>query len=221
MITKKIDRARAWASAIGAVLVVFLAGGCGGGAAPSSGSGQPADGAMTGAPASPPDALDSSLGETFKPGDSLVIGFSDIPAAEHFEEKISENGKIVLLYSESFDAAGKTRRQLENEIKARYVPKYYRRLTVTITPQFQFYFVGGDVKMPNRYQYLGKMTVLKAIQTAGDFTDFANKRKVVVTRAGGQRLVVNCAKALQDATLDVEIYPGDRIYVHRKNPFGL
>ncbi|MCX8108287.1 MAG: SLBB domain-containing protein, partial [Verrucomicrobiae bacterium] len=65
--------------------------------------------------------------------------------------------------------------------------------------------------------YTGEMTVLKAISTAGGFTEFAKRNRVEVTRAsGGKPVVVDCVKALKNPRLDIPIYPGDRIFVHKR-----
>jgi protein involved in polysaccharide export with SLBB domain len=150
-------------------------------------------------------------------GDSLVIIFSDLPnPAPPIEEQVRDDGTITLLLNQTFNVVGKTRGELAREIRARYVPKYYVNLTVTIKPLDRYYFVGGEVKGPSRQPYLGKMTVLKAIQSCGDFTDFANKRKVRLTRTDGHIYVVDCIKAQVHPELDLEVYPGDKIYVPRK-----
>jgi protein involved in polysaccharide export with SLBB domain len=60
------------------------------------------------------------------------------------------------------------------------------------------------------------MTVTKAITTAGDFTDFANHKKVWLIRANGQRIKVNCNKAIQDSSQDPLVYPNDQIQVPRR-----
>ena len=52
-------------------------------------------------------------------------------------------------------------------------------------------------------------------QAAG-FTDFANKKKVKLTRVDGRTQTVNCIKALDKPSLDPEVYPGDKIYVRRR-----
>jgi protein involved in polysaccharide export with SLBB domain len=96
------------------------------------------------------------------------------------------------------------------------VPKYYKYLTVTITPMLQFYFVGGEVRSPGRYEHVGKMTVRKALQSAGDFTDFANKKKVKLTRTTGEKHTINAIKALNNPELDLEVLPGDTIHVPRR-----
>ena len=155
--------------------------------------------------------------ERIQIGDSLSIIFSDLPQPQlPFEEQVKGDGTITLLLNKTFDAAGKTRGDLAKEIRAAYVPKYYVNLTVTIKPQDRFYFVGGEVKSPARQPYVGKMTVLKAIQSCGDFTDFANKKKVRLTHTDGRSQIVNCIKAQEHPELDLEVYPGDKINVPRK-----
>ena len=72
------------------------------------------------------------------------------------------------------------------------------------------------MRAPNRIQYATKMTLLQAINTAGGFTDFADKKKVQVTRADNKLIKVNCVKAIDHPELDVEIFPGDQIYVPKK-----
>jgi len=69
------------------------------------------------------------------------------------------------------------------------------------------------VRNPGRQVYIGATTVLKAIQSAGDFDDFAAKTRVEVTRTDGTFIKVNCIKAAKDPKLDLPIYPGDKINV--------
>jgi protein involved in polysaccharide export with SLBB domain len=57
---------------------------------------------------------------------------------------------------------------------------------------------------------------LKVIASAGGFTDFANKKKVKLTRVDGRTQIVNCPKALDNPSLDPEVYPGDTIHVPRR-----
>jgi len=62
--------------------------------------------------------------------------------------------------------------QLQDEIVAIYVPKYFQRMTVSIKTDDRFFSVLGEVRNPSRQQYVGQMTVLKAIASAGGFTEF-------------------------------------------------
>ena len=150
-------------------------------------------------------------------GDSLIIVFSDVADfPKDFDVRVNDEGAITLIQNQKFIAAGKTRAQLEKEIRERYVPKYYVRMTATIKPQERLFYVRGEVRGPGRQAYLGYTTVLKAIASAGDFTDYAQRKKVSVTHLNGKKQIINCTKAIQDPRLDLPVYPGDIIYVPRK-----
>jgi protein involved in polysaccharide export with SLBB domain len=157
--------------------------------------------------------------EVLRIGDSLTVSFTDTPTPiPAFQEKIKEDGTITLLLNQTFKADGKSRGELEKEIRACYVPDYFKNLTVTVTPDVstRWYYVDGEVKAPNRQIYNNRITVLKAIASVGGFTDFAKKKKVRVARVDGRVQTVNCVKALDNPSLDLEIYPGDKIHVPRR-----
>lgn len=150
-------------------------------------------------------------------GDPLTIIFSDTPQPmQPFEERIKDDGKITLIHNQSFVAAGKSRGDLEREIRERYVPKFFVNLTVTIKALERYYSVDGQVKTPNSFPYRGPTTVLTAIASAGGFTDFAQPKKVQLTHADGRSERVNCKDALKNSRLDLPVYPGDKIFVPRK-----
>jgi polysaccharide export outer membrane protein len=155
--------------------------------------------------------------DALRVGELIVIEFSgpELPPPRH-EERIKTDGRVTLPSIGPVQAAGKTRGDLEQTIHDLYVPNYYTRLTVTVRNEGRFFYVKGQVKNPNQFPYLKEMTVLKAIATAGDFTDFAKKSKVLVTRADGRKVTVNCIKALRDNNLDLPIYPDDTIEVPRR-----
>jgi polysaccharide biosynthesis/export protein VpsN len=157
--------------------------------------------------------------EVFRVGDSLTVTFTDTPTLiPLFEEKIKEDGTITLTLNQVFKADGKTRGSLAKEIRDRYVPDYFKEMTVTVKQEAstRWYYVDGEVKAPNRQIYNSRITVLKAIASAGGFTDFANKKKVKLTRMDGRTQIVNCPKALDNPALDPELYPGDKIHVPRR-----
>jgi protein involved in polysaccharide export with SLBB domain len=60
------------------------------------------------------------------------------------------------------------------------------------------------------------MTVVGAIDTAGGFTDFAKRSRIQVTRASGKKMTVDYYKALKNPDKDIEIFPGDMIFVPKK-----
>jgi len=157
--------------------------------------------------------------EVLRVGDSLTIIFTDTPVQiPNFDEKIREDGTITLTLNKTFTAAGKRPGDLEKEIRKCYVPDYYKYMTVSVKQQTdtRWYYVNGEVKTPARQLYTSRITVLKAIASVGGFTDFANKKKVKLTRMDGRTQVVNCVKALEKPSLDLEVYQGDTIHVPRR-----
>ena len=154
--------------------------------------------------------------EILRPGDKLMVEFQDVPGIQPSVQTIREDGSITLHLNVSVIVAGMTKRQAEEEIRKAYVPRFYTRLTAVVKPEDRFYFVGGEVRGPSRQVFQGELTVLKAIQSAGDFTDFAKKKAVKVTRLNGKTITVNCLKAIQDPKFDIPIFPGDRIHVPRR-----
>ncbi len=147
-------------------------------------------------------------------GDSVIITFDGPPSPiTPHEEIIKEDGNITLPDIGHVKAAGKTSGELQDSIHDRYVPGIYTRLTVTVKTGDRVFFVRGDVKAPGRQIYTGPITLTKAITSAGDFTDFSNRRNVVLTRANGQRYVIDCVKILDGKKPDPGVYPGDQIEV--------
>jgi polysaccharide export outer membrane protein len=172
---------------------------------------------MTGAPpaAGLPTAAEVAR---FHIGDTVIVTLSGPPTPiDPHQEPIKEDGTISMPDIGHVQAAGKTAGELQNEIYDLYVPKIYRHLTVTVSPAGdRVYYVTGEVKSPGRQLYASQMTVTKAITTAGDFTDFANHKKVWLIRANSQRIKINCDEALRDPAKDLPVYPNDQIQVPRK-----
>ena len=156
--------------------------------------------------------------DLLEPGNTITISFSGLSTVPvPFTCRIREDGTISPPYLDKrIEAAGKTIGTLEQELEKEYVPRIYRTINVTIRTADRFYFVGGEVRQPSRQPYVGRITVTQAIQSAGDFTDFANQRKVRVIRANNKVQIVDCEAALEDPTKDALIYPGVRIVVDSK-----
>ena len=159
----------------------------------------------------------AALSDVFAPGEQVRVTFSGIPnqILPH-EERIKDDGYITLPLIGAVKAAGKSPGELQKEIHALYVPKYYVRLTVTVSSQERVFYVGGQVRSPGRQIYIGVTTVTKAIQSAGDFTDFADRKRVKLIRSGQNPMTVNCVKALEDPSTDPLVFPGDKIDVPQR-----
>ena len=149
-------------------------------------------------------------------GDTLTVALSGLPEAiEPHVEPIKDDGTITMPDIGPVQAAGKTPGEVESEIYHLYVPRIYTHITVAVSAGDRVYYVSGEVKQPGRELYLGATTVTQAIASAGDFTDFADRTDVWLTR-GKHRLKVNCKNAFEDPSKDPLVFPGDKITVGRK-----
>jgi protein involved in polysaccharide export with SLBB domain len=150
--------------------------------------------------------------------DKITVELTGIPVPiQPTTMDISEKGTITLAFIDHpIQAAGKSPQELEDLIRNELVPRIYTHVNVTVTPYQRYFYVGGrGVQTGNsgRVMYLGRITVIGAINAAGGFSDYAAKKRVVVTRLDGTSHTVNCIKAIDHPELDLEVFPGDKIYV--------
>lgn len=168
-------------------------------------------------PSAPRGVLAADSTDILRVGEKVQVLLADLPQGTIAADlTISEDGKITLHLDQPFVAAGKTRSKLESEIRTRYVPNFYTKMTVTVKQEDRYVYVGGFVKQPNRYPYTPGLTVLKAISAAGDFSEFGDKTKATITRTGDIKETMDCKAAIENPSLDRALFPGDRIYVPRR-----
>ena len=163
-------------------------------------------------------AKQNERGDKLQIGDTVRVEYSNLSTSNPllpFEEQIKDDGTISPPSIGSIEAVGKTTGELQKELQQAY-RKYYVSMTVTVKAPERYYSVGGEVKTPNRQVYIGGTTVIKAIQSAGDLTEYANHKKVQLTRANGRTYIINYDKALRDSKLDLPVYPGDSIHVPQR-----
>jgi polysaccharide export outer membrane protein len=167
------------------------------------------------AKAAPP----AGVSDILRVRDEVSIDFKGAPnPPERHAERIKEDGTIappIIDRDGPVKAAGLTRLQLEQELEKRY-KKYYKNITVTVHTENRMFYVTGEVRAPGRYPYTGEMSVLKAITTAGGFTDFAKKSRVQLSRTDGKKSRVDCLAALKNAELDLPVHPDDVVFVPRR-----
>jgi polysaccharide export outer membrane protein len=155
--------------------------------------------------------------------DLIKVVFADLPMSVlPFEGRVKDDGTITLILNKTFQVVGKTPGQVEKEIRDRYVPRLFTYMTVTVQVSdiegSRYYYVGGEVKTPGAKPYVARIKLLEAIQAAGDFTEYARRSGVTVTR-GGKKYKIDCkAAARKRPELNIEILPDDRIDVP-KSPF--
>lgn len=191
---------------VGVVCLALLGAGCGGGRVyyrPTASLDPHEEGALAGI-------------DVVRVGDRITVIYTDVPnPPPAMEQRVRDDGRITLPFNEEVEAAGKRISDLQEEIRQKLL-KYFNRLTVTVRIEGRYIHVGGYVRMPGRYDYEGQMTVLDAIKVAGDFTEFAKRTAVRVTRTDGTEIIVNCKKALEDPRYDPPLYPRDDVYVPKK-----
>ena len=158
----------------------------------------------------------SCVDDVIRLGDTLTINLLDIPEPKTDTYLVGSDGTINLSLLGSIVATNKKFGVFEKEIQKEYLDrKFYRQVKVVVKPGDRFYTVGGEVNAKGRQMYVGQTTVLRAIVSCGDFTEFANRRSVEILRADGTREVMNCVKARKDQRYDRPICPGDAVFVPR------
>jgi protein involved in polysaccharide export with SLBB domain len=140
---------------------------------------------------------------------------------------VTDSGDVEVPYLGRFSALDKTCRQLAREIKAELEKEYYYQATVIIAVDLlsksrgKVYLI-GSIRLPGPQEVPTDevFTLSKAIMRAGGFGDFADKRRVKVTRKGtsaaqNQVLTVNLVEVIEKGKTDkdLKLEAGDLIYV--------
>ncbi len=140
--------------------------------------------------------------------------------------RVNDNGELEVPYVGLVPAAGKTCRELAYSIKSALEKEYYYHATVILAvdrvsekSRGKVYVYGavkgqGPQDIPSDETY----TVSKAVIRAGGFGDFADKRKVKVTRKNGQDFVIDLKRVIEQGRSedDVVLQPDDQIYVPQR-----
>jgi len=140
--------------------------------------------------------------------------------------RVNDNGELEVPYVGLVQAQGRTCRDLAYTIKNLLEKEYYYHATVILAvdrvsekSRGRIYVYGsvraqGPQEIPADETY----TVSKAVIRAGGFGDFANKRKVKVTRKNGQDYTVDLKRIIEEGHTeeDLALQPDDQIYVPQR-----
>ena len=140
--------------------------------------------------------------------------------------RVNDNGELEVPYAGLVPAAGRTCKQIAYAVKAALEKEYYYNATVIIAvdrvnkeSKGRVYVVGsvrgpGPQELPSDEVY----TVSKAIIRAGGFHEFADKKKVKLTRRSGEAFVVNVKDVIERGRTDsdVVLQPDDQIFVPQR-----
>jgi polysaccharide biosynthesis/export protein len=140
--------------------------------------------------------------------------------------RVNDSGELEVPYVGLVQAAGKSCKELAYTVKAALEREYYYHATVIIAVDHISeksrgkVYVYGSVKGqgPQEIPADESYTVSKAIIRAGGFGDFADKKKIKLTRKNGETVTVNLKRVIEEGRTDedVVVRPDDQIYVPQK-----
>jgi polysaccharide export outer membrane protein len=140
--------------------------------------------------------------------------------------RVNDSGELEVPYVGLVQASGRSCKELAYSIKAALEKEYYYHATVIIAVDHISeksrgkVYVYGSVKAqgPQEIPADESYTVSKAIIRAGGFGDFADKKKIKLTRKTGETVLVNLKRVIEEGRTDedVVVHPDDQIYVPQK-----
>jgi len=164
-------------------------------------------------------------GDVVADNDKYVIGPEDVLDIFVWKEEsltktvpVRIDGKISLPLLDDIQASGRTPLQLKEEITKR-LSGFVDNPTVTVTvKEANSYrvFISGEVKQPGIVRIRSEVTLVNLIIMVGGFTEWANKRKIlIITKENGKekRITANYNKILDGDIPDIVIKPGDTVII--------
>lgn len=135
----------------------------------------------------------------------LVFGEEDLSG----EFTIDNRGSVDLPLIGEAPAAGKTIRQLEHNVVARFKQGYLLDPRVSIDVlNFRPFFIQGEVKTAGEFPYKSGITALDAVAIAGGYSYRAKKNLIYIRRSGSGE-----ERAYDPSIARVMVQPGDNIRV--------
>lgn len=182
------------------------------------------------------DVLDNT--RAIQPGDVVSVRIVE-DRKEPRQMTVGVTGEMYVPYAGLVKAAGKTSRQLADEIKIELEKSYFKKATVIVaidrtmeerrgvgyySVDMEFFTIFGQVLRQGKYELPRDedITISQAILRAGGFAQFGNPKKVRLVRQipGGQSktILVNCDDVMRKGNLskDVVIRGGDVVIVDEK-----
>ena len=182
------------------------------------------------------DVLDNT--RAIQPGDVVSVRIVE-DRKEPRQMTVGVTGEMYVPYAGLVKAAGKTSRQLADEIKVELEKSYFKKATVIVaidrtmeerrgvgyySVDMEFFTIFGQVLRQGKYELPRDedITISQAILRAGGFAQFGNPKKVRLVRQipGGQSktILVNCDDVMRKGNLskDIFIRGGDVVIVDEK-----
>lgn len=154
-----------------------------------------------------PATVDLATEYRLGPGDRLriaVFGEADLTG----EFVVNSLGAISYPLVGSVPAQGKTIPEFTASLVELLRNGFVRQPSVTVEVlNYRPYYILGEVSAPGTYPYIGGLTVMNAVATAGGFTYRANTRQVFIRHAGAEN------ETSVTLTSDTLVQPGDTIRI--------
>lgn len=164
------------------------------------------------------DLLAASRPYLIGPFDKLRI---DVFGVEDLQKdvQIDASGRLSFPLIGVLEASGLTPGELANLVEARLRGRYVRDPQVTVNlveTVSQVITVDGQVERPGLYPVIGRMTLMRAVATAGGTAEFAKLDDVLIFRQVDGRQMVgmyNLAGIRRGNYSDPEVYASDVVLV--------
>ena len=135
-----------------------------------------------------------------------IIVFNEPTLSGEFT--VSDSGGLSLPLIGEVAAAGRTPREVTQDIEQKYADGYLRSPHVSLDLlTYRPFYILGEVTKPGEYPYEAGLTVMNAVASASGFTYRANKHKVFLKRAG------EAAEHEVLLTPTLQVFPGDTVRV--------
>jgi polysaccharide export outer membrane protein len=164
-------------------------------------------------------------GDVVTDSDQYIIGPEDVLHIYVWREDtltkdvpVRMDGKISLPLVDDIQAAGLTPLQLKETITTAlkgFVDNPTVSVTVIEANSFKVY-VSGEVRQPGVYSIRSEVTLVKLLTMAGGFTEWANKKKIMIVtkeKGGEKRITANYEKIVEGKAPDIVINRGDLVIV--------
>ncbi|MFA6031721.1 MAG: polysaccharide biosynthesis/export family protein [Myxococcota bacterium] len=166
----------------------------------------------------PPQNTQNGSEQPLSPDDVLEVNVFQVDNLNRTVQ-VDSGGQISLPLIGTVTAAGKTVRQLENEIETAYGAKYLQSPDVTVFVKEsigQRITVDGEVRKAGIYPVAGTASLIDAVALAGGFSPIGDAGKVFVYRNIGQNTLVanyNVDAIRAGKSQNPRIYGGDKVVV--------
>jgi len=129
---------------------------------------------------------------------------------------VDDQGNIVLPYLGKHHVGGMTTNQVRDELQEQ-VDEIMQNASVFVKLVNRTITVLGEVERPGQYRInKNAMTIFEALGTAGDLSDFGNRKGIKVIRGNGDQRHITTLNLTDSHLVDSEYFyvlPNDIIYV--------